>query len=143
MKIYNLMFPILSKYRIACFISRYIVHFLKKFKLEIEDHHRGQIQMLIYGLRETEWKNLLLTVEDEEIEPTDNFIHVVETKHYWKGIKLGVSDLPWMLRQNRYRINKICSGNWYYVNGRYFFEYLRDKKAFEKIALKYSFLGDK
>lgn len=143
MKIYNFMLPMLSRYSIPCFISRYIVHFLKKSKLEIEDHHRGQIQMLIYGLRETEWKNLLLTVEDKEIVPSGNFTHVVEIKQYWKGTKLGVSDLPWMLRQNRYRINKVCRGNWYYVDDKYFFEHFCDKQEFEKIAIRYSFLSDK
>jgi hypothetical protein len=95
-------------------------------------------------MRETEWEKPLKKYPDKEVSSLDNFyLFMIPVKYEWKGVPLGTEDLPWFLRQNRYRINKACAGPWYYENFRYYFQDIEDMRKFRNIAEKYRFLGDK
>ena len=141
MKFYNIFYSRLGKYQSLKTISRYIVHYLKKFDIEIPDHLRGQFQAIIYSLRNTEWNIPLNRVSDFEVDERDNFYFFsVKVLFSYKGVELSTDDLPWFLKQNRYKINNGCIEPWYYRNFEYFFKNAEDKRRFEEFASKYNFL---
>jgi hypothetical protein len=92
-------------------------------------------------MRENEWKDLLLKHIDKEVSNINgNFINVVKINFSWCNVDLSMEDLPWFLRQNRYRINKVCTDPWYYENLKYYFYNIDDMSKFIKVAKKFRFL---
>lgn len=88
-----------------------------------------------------EWNKPLTTVTDlEEDGRYNTYTYSVKVKFEWHGVELSIDDMPWFLRQNRYRINRACTGPWYYVNFEYFFKNYADKKLFEEIAIYGEFI---
>lgn len=134
------LFSIFKNFQAMRYVCRYIVHYLKKFDLTISDHNRGEFHSFVYLMREAEWKILLEKYKDFEVSNIDNnFSNIVNVKYSWNGVDLGTEDLPWFLRQNRYRINKMCTGAWYYYNFKYYFSNEDDMKKFIKVAKKYRY----
>lgn len=129
----NKLFNIFKDVQYLKTVARYIIHYLKKYNLDVSDHVRGEFQSFIYLMRDTEWNNLLIKYKDKEIiPPHTNFLYIVEVDFSWKGVKLSLDDLPWFLKYNRYIINKNSKDLWYYENFKYYF---RDRNDYSKFLI--------
>lgn len=109
------------------YIARKLVMVMKKYDFNIHDRsqHGRDDWMWFYNLYYTEYKNRKMV--NHEVSCKDyKFDYSFKIEYSFDDIELHINDLPWFLTRNRFLINKIVQGKWYYTHFEYFFENSKD-----------------